>query len=148
MYDNLRSYSVGDFLSQEYWSSSEYNSGNAWYQDFNGGTQTYGGKTGSSFHVRAMRSFTADAASYDLRDAGPSGGWIFYKSGSSGTVTFYEAAPVDQEDSLWSNVGFPNLIGTTGTAINTGLANTNAIVGQAGHTSSGAQLCLDYSCLH
>ena len=44
----------------------------------------------------------------------------------------------------WSNIT-TILIGTTGTAIGTGLANTTAIIGQSGHTSSAAKVCYDYS---
>ena len=35
-------------------------------------------------------------------------------------------------------------IGTTGNAIGTGSANTDAIIGQSGHTASSAQICRDY----
>jgi hypothetical protein len=41
----------------------------------------------------------------------------------------------------WSNVGI--LIGTTAQSPWDGLSNSNAIVGQAGHTSSAAALCLN-----
>ena len=55
------------------------------------------------------------------------------------------AATADQSTSCaWSNI--PNiLIGTTGTSIGTGLANTTAIIGQSGHTDSAAKVCHDYS---
>jgi hypothetical protein len=42
----------------------------------------------------------------------------------------------------WSNVS-STLIGATAQSSWDGLSNSNAIVGQAGHTSSAAKLCLD-----
>jgi hypothetical protein len=58
MYTNLHmaTPSVGGFGTGYYWSSSEYNSGHAWYQNFNTGTQGYNGKAGQS-SVRAVRTF-------------------------------------------------------------------------------------------
>jgi len=54
------------------------------------------------------------------------------------------ATTTDQSTgSAWSNV-ITTLIGTTGTAIGTGLANTTAIIGQSGHISSSAKICYDY----
>lgn len=147
MYDNLSAYGVGGFASQAYWSSSESDATHVWYSYFEDGSQaTYHKDT--TYYVRAMRSFTADASAYALRDTGPSGGLIFYRSGSSGTVTFYEAAPVDQSTShKWSNITNVAVTGT-GTALGTGLSNTNKIVAQASHTDSAAQACLYYSLSH
>jgi hypothetical protein len=55
------------------------------------------------------------------------------------------SAKSDQSTSqVWGNITHL-AIGTTGTAIGTGLTNTNAIVAQSGHTSSAAQVRLDYS---
>jgi len=52
------------------------------------------------------------------------------------------AATSDQGSAAWSNItNF--LLGTTGTALGTGQANTTAIVGQAGCTSGAAKLCDD-----
>jgi hypothetical protein len=56
------------------------------------------------------------------------------------------AATVDQSDgTAWSNIDNTE-IGTTaqGIEIGTGQANTDAIIGQAGHTASAAKLCKDY----
>ncbi|MEI6090138.1 MAG: hypothetical protein WCR42_06785 [bacterium] len=44
----------------------------------------------------------------------------------------------------WSNVTSP-LIGVTAQSPIDGRANTNAIIGQAGHTASAAKLCVDYN---
>ena len=53
------------------------------------------------------------------------------------------AAAADQSTGIaWSNIT-NTLIGTTGTAIGTGQANTTAIVGQAGCASGAAKLCDD-----
>jgi hypothetical protein len=45
--------------------------------------------------------------------------------------------------STWSNVIIA--VGTTGTAIGTGLENTDAIIAQSGHTASAAKLCRNYT---
>jgi hypothetical protein len=58
MYDNLHNIStpLGDFASNWYWSSTEYNQFAAWSQNFTNGIQT--GKTKSDTHyVRAVRAF-------------------------------------------------------------------------------------------
>jgi hypothetical protein len=47
---------VGGFAPNYYWSSTEATDGSAWAQIFNGGGQTYGGKT-SALYVRAVRAF-------------------------------------------------------------------------------------------
>jgi hypothetical protein len=92
-----------------------------------------------TYHVRACRSFTANAGAYALRDVGPAGGLIFYIDGT----TYYEAAPYDQSTSkAWSNIT-EMAIGGTGTAIGTGKQNTLDIINQAGHTDSAAKLCND-----
>jgi len=80
---------------------------------------------------------------YAIGDTGPSGaGKVFYIT--DGGLHGLEAAPSDQSKSKeWSNV--KTFIGTTGTAIGTGLANSNAIIAQAEHTSSAAKLCRDYA---
>lgn len=46
--------------------------------------------------------------------------------------------------STWSNIT-NTLIGTTAQSPWNGEANTNAVIGQAGHTSSAAKLCSDYT---
>jgi len=69
------------------------------------------------------------------------GGFVFYNDGAGGGLV---CAKTDQSHQAWStvtNVG----IRATGTAIGTGLANSNAIVAQAGHSGSTAQVCLDYT---
>ena len=47
---------IGNLANSFYWSSTEYDSSNAWIQDFNLGGQFYNGKSNTSF-VRAVRAF-------------------------------------------------------------------------------------------
>jgi hypothetical protein len=147
MYGNLHAHSVGGFANAMYWSSSEVNASAAWWQDFtpSGMGQNFNAKS-DGCRVRAMRNFTADASLYALRDVGPASGWICYKSGASGAITYLEAAPVDQSTSIeWITGGDTQTeaIGTTGTAIGTGLANTNAMAADDGYTGGAAKVCLD-----
>ncbi|MDR2900959.1 MAG: InlB B-repeat-containing protein [Treponema sp.] len=62
MYKNLKQKNLGNFSSEEYWTSEEYNYNYAWYQDFftsySGGYQNYGSKS-SLYNVRAVRSYEA-----------------------------------------------------------------------------------------
>jgi len=82
---------------------------------------------------------------YDLRDIGPAGGYIFYDKGSySNGWRYLEAAPVSTEwnEKQWGSYG--TLIGGTGTGIGTGENNTSIIVSwlnSHGETDRAAQLC-------
>jgi len=139
MYDELKLYGYGDFGDDFYWCSSEnVFADSAFAQRFSDGYQYFYNKVSISYNVRACRSFYS-TDTYGLRDTGPAGGLIFYIDGNN----YFEAAPSDQSASyIWSNIN-TILIGTTGTAIGTGQANTTAIIGQAGHTNSAAKLCND-----
>jgi uncharacterized protein (TIGR02145 family) len=138
MYDELYLYGVGGFTNTGYWSSSEYNATLTEAQNFATGAQTQNTKSSGS-NVRACRAFTS-LTSYALRDIGPAGGYIFWKSGND----YLEAATVDTYgDTPWSNITTIAITGT-GTAIGTGQANTSAIIGQVGHTGSAAKICNDY----
>jgi hypothetical protein len=131
----------GFVLVTIYSTSSENNATNVWGQIFPPGAQSSVIPKSELNAVRACRSFTSVSPSYSLRDYGPSGGYIFYKNGDD----YLEAAPTDQSIyQAWSNI-INVEIGVTaqGTAIGTGQANTIAIIGQAGHTSSAAKLCND-----
>ena len=135
MWNQLYTWSVGNFYNTgNYWTSSETINSASHVQAFSTGLQVSNGKDQSN-RVRACRSFTG--GSYNLRDRGPAGGWIFITG-----ATYYEAAPFDQTTSVWSNIT-GTTIGTTGTAIGTGLSNSNAIIGQVGHTTSAAKQTLD-----
>jgi hypothetical protein len=142
MYTNLYLSGIGG-MGGVYWSSSEFNATFAWTQSFVTGVATALLKHGQ-YIVRACRSFIS-ADIYSLGDSGPATGYIFHIiDNGDGTYTYYEAAPDDQGiDQAFSNV-ISAAIGTTGTAIGTGNGNTTDIIGQVGHTDSGAKLCDDY----
>jgi len=145
MYSNLKYQGVGNFNYSLYWSSSESSASEAWYINFLTGAQVNVGAKTAPLKIRACRSFTDSVGAYSLKDIGPAGGLIFYVSGS----TYYEASPTDigpgdpQIAYPFSNVS--SLIGTTGTAVGTGQANTTVIINQVGHTSSGAKICDELS---
>lgn len=133
MYDNLAAEGVGDFESAYYWSSSENASNSSWQILMSNGGLSFTLKSATK-RIRPARTFSASESYYSLRDVGPGGGLIFYIDGT----TYYEAAPADISDSYyWSNVTDVE-IGTTGTAIGTGLANTAAIIAQSDHITSAA----------
>jgi hypothetical protein len=140
MYTELHLHGVGDFaLTDPYWSSTEANDIEAYCQSFNTGGIGVRGKLYTSV-VRACHDFTS-VINYNLRDIGPSGGYIFWKSGND----YLESAPSDQSiNQTWSDVVDVE-IGVTaqGTAVGTGQSNTIAIINQAGHTNSAAKLCND-----
>lgn len=137
MYTELKAYSVGGFANSYYWSSTEVNNNYVNLVDFSTSYFASYWKAGT-YYVRACRAFTS-TTTYNLRDVGPAGGWIFWKSGNN----YLEAAPSDQSASLaWSNITGTAVTGT-GTAIGTGAANTLLIINQAGHTTSAAKLCND-----
>lgn len=141
MYNALKVFAVGDFSDIEYWSSSEGSlpSVLAWAINFTNGVENDGSAKSNDQGVRPCRSFTDILGAYSLRDTGPAGGLIFYINGT----TYYEAAPSDivSANTEWSNIQALE-VGTS-IAIGTGQANTTAIVGQAGHTSSAAKHCDD-----
>lgn len=145
MFTELKAYGVGGFANDYYWSSSEstaFPSLLAWNQDFLTGAMGDGDSKGLSLRVRACRTFTALAGAYSLRDMGPSGGLIFYIEVGAPNSLYFEAAPVDCVNSVWSNIDNV-LLGTTSIDIGEGQDNTNEIIGQAGHTTSAAKLCDD-----
>ena len=84
---------------------------------------------------------------YAIGDTGPSGvGIVFYIT--DGGLHGLEVAPSDQSTSqVWIEGGSTQSTanGNTGTAIGTGLANSNAIIDQPGHTGSAAQVCRAYN---
>ena len=56
MFKNLHEKGLGSFISDGYWSSSEYGGHNAWTQDFNSGSQSYNFRS-NYYYVRPVRSF-------------------------------------------------------------------------------------------
>jgi hypothetical protein len=71
------------------------------------------------------------------------GGVVFWvdQTGQHGLVCSMIDLSTNQ---AWSNIS-TTLIGVTAQSDWNGLANSNAIVGQNGHTTSAAKLCLDYT---
>jgi len=86
-----------------------------------------------------------DNGTYDLRDIGPAGGYIFYDKGYySDGWRYLEAAPASTEwtGKEWGSYG--TLIGGTGTGIGSGQSNTTTIVSwlnSHSETDKAAQLC-------
>ncbi|MBN2401065.1 MAG: DUF1566 domain-containing protein [Spirochaetes bacterium] len=94
---------------------------------------------------------SSPAVIYATGDTGPSGvGRVFYIT--DGGLHGLEAAPsgwngtaVDPTSS-WSNIDATEIgSAAQGTAIGTGLSNSNAIIAQAGHNASAAKMCRDYA---
>ena len=145
MYDNLFLYGVGDFsgsILNRYWSSSEYDLDQVYVLYFQTGAWGAYFKTTNNY-IRQCRTFTSSVI-YALRDVGPGGGLIFNIVDNGTDYTYLEAGSADISLATWSNI--TNVaIGTTGTAMGTGQANTTAIINQVGHTASAAKLCDDYS---
>jgi len=84
---------------------------------------------------------------YAIGDIGPSGvGIVFYIT--DGGLHGLEAAPGDQSTSqVWIEGGDTQTTenSNTFTGIGTGLANSNYIIAQTGHTGSAAQVCRSYT---
>lgn len=81
---------------------------------------------------------------YEIGEYVPSqGGVIFHRYLEAGVENYLAIPIVDQSTSqVWSNITNV-LIGPSTQSTWDGLSNSNAIVGQAGHTDSAAQLCLN-----
>lgn len=133
---------VGNFINENYWSSTENDATTANSQDFTDGTQSTFEKT-KIYVTRAARTFVDTTAKYALRDVGPEKGYIFYEDTTTpggGNSTFYETSPRNLDiNCTWSNITDTAVgAGAQNTAIGTGSANTAAIVAQGGHTESMA----------
>jgi len=127
--------SIANFQDAFYWSSSENNATQAKSRDF-GDEYDYNDTKDKVYKVRCARTFEDDVGAYQVRDRGPSGGFIFYIDGT----TYYEACSNDCPDSEWSNV-HNGLIGTTNEDVGEGQNNTDEIIAQGGHTGSAANSC-------
>lgn len=144
---NLHLFGIGNFLNAYYITSSQSVGTDiaAWYQHFGTGAQSIYDKA-SSEKFRACRSFVDAIGAYSLRDIGPAGGLVFYIDGAG--TTYYECDPSVggiTGTEKWCNdeIKSVNIVAAQGTAIGAGQANTNAIIGQAGHTYSAAKICDD-----
>lgn len=56
VYENFFIKMLGSFSTNNYWSSSEYDTNNAWYQDMNNGNQNNNDKDNTNY-VRCARDF-------------------------------------------------------------------------------------------
>ena len=123
--------------------------------------------TGTQYYTASMQSarnwdltsnteLIASWVDYEIGDTGPAGGIVFYDKGSySDGWRYLEAAPASREwtDKPWGGYGTEVGTAAQGTAIGTGAANTQAIVGEYGNNEPyddrsdyAAKLCddLDY----
>ena len=123
-------YTVGNFSINTYISSTEYTANFVSGISFGTGNELLSiGKTAVR-EIRPCRRFTTAAGAYELLDRGPAGGWIFYISGT----TYYEAYTEDIERTFSSITNVA--IGTTGSAVGTGIANTAAIITQSSDSAA------------
>jgi len=140
METELISHGVGNFTANgTYMTSSEYSASEAWFRlTLTGYKASVHSTKNQGSYIRACRAFIS-INNYNLRDIGPAGGLIFWKSGDN----YLETALIDIASlSFWSNI-INAVSGASGTAIGTGQANTIAIINQVGHTASAAKLCND-----
>jgi hypothetical protein len=103
---------------------------------------------GSSSDTNPVNSGTVTAVFpgvvYAIADVGPAGGFIFITPSTTGNTTgkYFEAAATDFDSTKsWCNI--TSSVGTTGTAIGTGRANTNLIA--AACTSGAGQDAVHYA---
>ena len=54
---NIQKSGIGGFADEYYWSSSEYDAGNAWFQNFGNGNQSLYYYKYFTYYVRAVRAF-------------------------------------------------------------------------------------------
>jgi hypothetical protein len=168
MYENLYLNGFGGFTYDDYWSSSERDAVSVWFQVFGMGVQ-YSYVKDDVARVRALRAFAStktkevvetttettaqpatEKADYNIGDAGPAGGLIFYVNPNYAIDgwKYLEAAisnfPGDNNDyNIPWDKGDHMATGATGTAIGTGKANTQKIVDIQGNGSYAAKLCSD-----
>jgi len=93
------------------------------------------------------RAITVSASKNSLKvgDIGPAGGLVFYDKGkASDGWRYLEAAPKDQSAGIqWSNGSYIDI--KTGTAVDTGKANTEAIIAAQGAGNYAASICKNLS---
>jgi len=93
--------------------------------------------------LTAQSPVVTSQATYQVGDKGPAGGIVFYDKGNNSDGWRYlEVAPSDAGSGIaWDNGNYPDV--TTGTAIGSGKANTEAIIGALGSGRYAAQVCHD-----
>jgi hypothetical protein len=141
IYDELYLFGIGAFGAASHWSSSEDGALKAWRLDFPSGTY-FSTTKGDGYNITAVRTFVS-AYIYALRDFGQAGYIFHIVDNGDGTFTYYEGGlAFGFPGQRWSNI---SALAGTNTAIGSGNANTNLIIGQAGHIDSAALLCYNYS---
>lgn len=112
-----------------------------WWTAINGGGTELTALTPVTANITVYAKWISD---YPVGSTGPSGGLIFYDKGIySYGWRFLEAAPTDQSTGIRWNVSYDGVLVSTGTAIGSGQANTDAIVNAYGAGSYAAQMCND-----
>ena len=100
-------------------------------------------KIGMSNSSTATKVYTLQQPAYAIGDTGPAGGTVFYvKPAATDGWQYLEAAPAN-EATLYSYGGFLSTIGSTKTAIGTGVYNTERIVDTLGAGNYAAKVCAD-----
>jgi hypothetical protein len=147
---------VGGFSPGYYWSSSEYDVGDAWGQSFIDGYQGYLAK-GATYYVRPVRAFGSETSCANggpcaLGETGPGGGKVFYVSSSNFTSTgsdcgtackYLEAAPSDHSSQVAWCSNITSSLGVSYTGIGKGMSNTTTADSTC--TSGAIQVAADYA---
>jgi uncharacterized repeat protein (TIGR02543 family) len=118
-----------------------------WYTATDGGGTEFTAATIVTADITVYAKWTEKLV-YAIGDTGPGSGIVFYvtadgKGGLEAAPALWNGGSADPS-AAWSNIT-STAVATTGTALGTGLANSDAITGQPGHTASAAQLCRAYT---
>lgn len=102
----------------------------------------------ANFLVRpVIKHIYNNATAFNLREIGPTGGWIFYiQDNGNGSWSYHEAMPTDTAEAApWSNIDDVAVdMPENQSQVDSGYENSIAIVNQEGHTHSAAQDALNY----
>ena len=124
-----------DFFLRSYWTSSEDSATDAIICGFSGDPEFTEIPKSETAYIRPIRTFFS--TTFSEGDTGPGGGIVFYVSDG----TCMEAYTSDLTPRTWSNI--TNVLVGTSEDLGDGLANTEAILAQSGHTGSAAKSCDD-----